>query len=83
MTEYVCFVRPPGFVGLSFLRVEGGRIAPGSDARRALRKPSELFCSRRGYRPAGCLGISLFLGSLHFLFVEKVVPSHSTLRPSV
>lgn len=36
VTEYVCFVSPFGFDGLSFLLTGGGMITLGSDARHAL-----------------------------------------------
>lgn len=44
--EYVCFVKPSGFVGRSFRRIGGGIRAAGSDALRALNISGKGFKSK-------------------------------------
>lgn len=62
--EYVCFVKPSGFVGRSFRRIGGGIRAAGSDALRALNSAEKAFKkqakrdSQESYRRAALASFS-------------------------
>jgi hypothetical protein len=84
VTEYVCFVSPSGFEGLSFRLVGVGRTTVGSEALCALQHfvlvSSLLLTSRDAHhRPSCGFSISFLLRRLNLLLVEKVVSSHPAL----
>jgi hypothetical protein len=85
VAEYVCFVSPFGFEGLSLRLTGGGMTAFGSDALRAL-DISFSWGDKRIWKlrnpPSCCFCISFFLGGLNLFFVEEVISSHSTLGPN-